>query len=54
MHLEIGSSLEPRAWLIRPVFAEDHANFLWLMTGYSGYAGSNLSGRSRSRQQKQN
>jgi len=28
--------LEPRAWLIRPVFAEEHANFLWLMFGCPG------------------
>jgi hypothetical protein len=52
--------LEPRAWLIRPVFAEEHANFLWLVSGrlhgFGRFAqdGSNPPARSRSRQQKQN
>jgi hypothetical protein len=52
--------LEPRAWLIRPVFAEVHANFLWLIFGCLFGLGrfsrhrSDPPGRSRSRQQKQN
>jgi hypothetical protein len=50
--------LEPRAWLIRPVFAEEHANFLWLMSGRQfgldrpTRGGNDPPGRSR--QQKQN
>jgi hypothetical protein len=52
--------LEPRAWLIRPVFAEKHANFLWLVSGrLKGFGrvslgGGDPPGCGRSRQQKQN